>query len=262
MDKRFLPITDPRNELSAQRLDLDTQKLSLAQMRVLTEKTQLAFAAVVARYKITKELDETLSSAIAVKRLGDLDPTSKDYEKERAAILFEHSNAFNNPVVRQTVETQDILHRQHAAAQENFENQKAVAAFSAPLNQAKTAEQLSVALKNLDMIASQFGKPNPKTGEVTPIPPELQNFKTYVTQLGAALTKPTEPTATPTPAPTTTPQPSPTPAGVSTENALQFLHTALGQTSPAPTAAPAQSPVAAVSSGEPDNADAELSADE
>src|ERR1051325_273460 len=142
MDKRFLAVTDPAaNELATRRLDLDTRKLSLAEMKALTEKTQLAFAAVVARYKITKELDETLSSAIAVKRLGDLDPTSKDYEKERAAILFEHSNVFNNPVVRQTVETQDILHRQHAAAQENFENQKAVAAASAPLNQAKTAEQ-------------------------------------------------------------------------------------------------------------------------
>jgi hypothetical protein len=257
------------NELATQRLDLDTKKLSLEQMRALTQMTELVLSASAARYKMSKELNENFSSAIAVKRLGDLNPTSQDYEKQRAAILYEHSDAFSNPVLRQTIESQDILYRQHAASQENFQNQtaieqqkidarKALAEQTAPFNQATAARNLSAALKNLDTIASQFGKPNPKTGAVTPIPPELQDFKTYVTKLGAALTKPTDPTANALASPTPQPLPLPTPAAtVSTQSALDFLTKALGQTSP-PAAAQSPAPAAAIS-GKPDAAEAQLS---
>lgn len=280
-------------EVATRRLDLTERgltdreqqsdaRLSLEQEKFLLDRSKQVEAAAITRFKLENERRTTIQSAMLIEKLGKLNPEDKNFSRDWTTTLAQHPDALGNDAVKQVMEAQRQRWTQFAGAQDALAKQKAEddarkaladqkAQADKPYDNAKAIEQMSTALKHLDDIAvTSFGGKNKP-----PIPPELQNAKTFLTrQIGeltgapattdtptaGVIAAPATPTTTTTTVPATTPvvpaptAPAPTPVVAPSPEPIDFLRKALG-TQPA---TPATSPVAAATSGLPDSTDAAL----
>lgn len=267
------PLGEEKLALDARRVGQGDARLSLSQEQLLLNKAQMIENAAATRFKIETARREAISSAMAISALGDADPTKPTYPKIRATILSRFPDSLNNKAVIEVLGKTDQMHISFQGAQQTLELEKQKddarqaletqkTSASAPFDTATAADKYATAIQHLDDIvhANKYGQVDSKTGTTKPIPVELQNAKTFMTQqlatltapTGAAVPAPVSPPAAPVAAPTATV--SPTPGAVAVQDASSFLAKALGQ---AP-AAPQPQPVQAATSGLPDTSESAL----
>lgn len=260
---------DPSRVAESQaRIGQADQRLTLDQERLLLDRAKAIEQVAATRFKVETARREAISSAQAISALGDVDPTSATYAKDRAKIMSNFPDALGNATVREVLGKTDQMFISHQSAQQNLElekqkdvDRKALAAQKdQPLQAGRNAaalEHLSTALKNVHALASGADEiPKDVSSAMQVIVDHMNSLKA-----APAATTPTTDAVVPpsaaisaapvavTPAPV---QPAATPAQISASSATDFLAKALGQTPAAPAATP--QPVQATAAGLPDEA--------
>jgi hypothetical protein len=135
MAARNWQSSDRRDQLAEDRLaiqqssatarqNLDSQKFSLDQLRVGLGASEAILKASIARFEMVRKQNENISAAIAIQRLGQLDPTSKSFQRDWAGVLAEHSDAAGNAALREVMKAQNDRFIQYHAGQQNLELEK------------------------------------------------------------------------------------------------------------------------------------------
>jgi hypothetical protein len=267
------PLAQERLDLEERKLQQGERGMSLREAQLLLNETQMAQAATLEKIKTENEINSTISATIAMRKLSRLNPEDKNFSRDYAAVLAEHSDAADNKALGEVAgalkqrwvqhsEGQEVLARQRDedAAKSALEQNKAFA----PANIGKAGYDLNTTMAGFNTLANQLDKTNPDGAKK--LRDAMAIYGDYATAVGkkaldniggtiqpptpAAAIQPAVPTPTPTPVAATAPTP---PAQIAASDASAFLQNALGKAS-----TPATPPLQAAVSGLPDRTESLL----
>lgn len=118
--------SDLRERAFGHKVQMDADKLSLAQMRVLQQRANQQELLTLARARFQLSYRNKLSAAAAIEQLSTLDPRSPKYQTTRGEILANFAEGVDNPGVRTILEEQDKTFNAHTEAQKS----RAVSTFT------------------------------------------------------------------------------------------------------------------------------------